>query len=86
MPPIRITRELAFAASLDAGNRAMSAGQRSTWNEEDADVASRVFNRLWPRCPHGIDPEELCYFCDQDVIPAGHPLSDKVCREEKSKY
>ena len=77
MPPIRITRALAFAASLDAGNRAMASEQRQTWTEEEAFVAARTFNKLWPCCPHGIAPEELCFFCDQDVIPAGHPLSNK---------
>lgn len=80
MPPIRITRELAFAASLDAGNCAMSADQRDTWTEQDAHVAARAFNKLWPRCPHGIDPEELCYFCDQDDISPGHPHSSKPPR------
>lgn len=86
MPPIRITRELAFAASLDAGNRAMSEDQRQTWTEEDALVAARTFNKLWPRCSHGIEPEDLCYFCDQDVIPAGHPLSNRPRPCAKSQY
>ena len=86
MPPIRITRELAFAASLDAGNRSMWAGQRTTWTEQDADVAAAAFNRLWPRCPHGIEPEELCCHCDQDVIPVGHPLSNRVGPRAEAKY
>jgi len=55
----------------------MSADQRDTWTEQDVSAAAQTFNKLWPQCPHGIDPEELCYICDQDNIPTGHPLSNK---------
>jgi len=78
VPPIRITRALAFAASLDAGNRAMSSARRKSWNEQDQSAARQAFDKLWPRCPHLIDPENVCYFCDQDILPVGHPLSDKL--------
>lgn len=86
MPPIRITRQLAFAASLDAGNRSMLAAHRTAWDEADAIVAAQAFNKLWPRCLHGINPEDLCYFCDQDDIPAGHPLSKRFGPRTKDQY
>ncbi len=74
---INLTRELATHASWDAANRAMRAGGRKAWSEEDAEVARAEFLRLWPLCPHLIEPEELCVFCDQDIIPIGHPLSTR---------
>jgi hypothetical protein len=74
MAGIRITRELAFAASLDEGNRSMCAGGRTEWFKEDQLVATRYFNRLWPRCEHNIDPEDFCFFCDGDSRPAGLAL------------
>ena len=61
--PMMMTRELAYAAGLDAANRSMRAAGRSAWNEDDADVAAREFNRLWPLCEHGVEREE-CGFCD----------------------
>ena len=75
--PITLTRELAYSAGLDAANRSMQAAGRTAWNEEDANLAAREFNRLWPRCEHNIDPEDLCFYFDQEEIPAGHPLSTK---------
>jgi hypothetical protein len=74
MPRIQLTRELAFAASLDAGNRAMQAAGRKRWSKQDQTAASREFNRLWPCCPHRIEPESYCFSCDQENISAGHPL------------
>jgi hypothetical protein len=52
MPRIELTRELAWAASMDAGNRAMRAAGRKSWTEEDSNAAWREFNRLWPLCTH----------------------------------
>lgn len=63
MAHIVLTREIAQAASWDAANRSMRAGGRKAWDEEDADVAAREFNRLWPLCPHRIEPEGFCFHC-----------------------
>lgn len=70
MSRITLTRELAFAASLDAGNRSMKAAGRKTWSKHDQLEASREFQRLWPRCEHGIEPEEVCFYCDETPAPA----------------
>ena len=59
---MRLTRELAFATSLDEGNRSMRASGRTTWSEEDQMAAAREFNRLWPLCEHGADRGN-CYYC-----------------------
>ena len=44
----QITRQLAHAAAMDAGNRAMRKAGRTAWAEEDADACWREFDRLWP--------------------------------------
>lgn len=75
MPLIRMTRELAFAASLDAANRAMRAAGRKRWSKQDKLAASREFNRLWPVCEHGIEPESFCFFCDKHNASAGTSAS-----------
>ena len=59
---IKLTRVLAFAASLDEGNRSMRAARRTIWSKEDQMVAAREFNRLWPLCEHGADRGN-CYYC-----------------------
>ena len=41
-----LTKELAYAAGRDAGNRSMRAGNRVVWNEDDYNAASEVTNRL----------------------------------------
>jgi len=64
MPPIKLTRELAFAASMDAGNRAMRAAGRKVWSKEDQMAALREFERLWPDCPHGCEPQNCCVCCN----------------------
>ena len=46
--PIQLTRELAWRAGMDAGNRSMHAGKRTAWNEDDYNTAAHEFNRLWP--------------------------------------
>lgn len=43
-----MTRELAHAASMDAGNRACKAAGRKAWNEDDANAAAREYDRLYP--------------------------------------
>ena len=47
-PRVTLTRELAWAAATDEGNRSMRKGGRSKWNEEDYNVAVETFNELWP--------------------------------------
>jgi hypothetical protein len=60
---IKMTRDLAYAASLDAGNRAMHRGGRKTWIESDYEEVNREFTRLWPDCPHGCEPQNCIYCC-----------------------
>jgi len=43
-----ITREIARAAAMDAGDRSMRQAGRTTWNREDYNVMVREFDRLWP--------------------------------------
>ena len=68
MPLIVLTRELAFAVNLDAGNAAMDKAGRTAWNADDAEVARLEFNRLWPLCEHNIEPGE-CWVCGQQTQP-----------------
>lgn len=42
------TRDLAWAAAFDAANRHMRANGRKVWNEDDANVHTAEFNRLYP--------------------------------------
>jgi hypothetical protein len=55
-----MTKELAFAASLDAGNRAMWAGGRKAWSVKDMMAAQMEYQRLWPMCIHGVRLPECC--------------------------
>ena len=41
-----MTKEIARAAAMDAGNRAMRAGGRKAWSAEDYNVACEEFERL----------------------------------------
>jgi hypothetical protein len=43
---IKITYKLAHAAGWDAANRQMHAAGRTTWNEEDFNLAARTMNEL----------------------------------------
>lgn len=81
MPIIQMTRELALAASLDAGNRAMRAAGRKRWSKQDQLAATHEFNRLWSCCEHGIEPESLCFFCDRDQIHTALPDTRKFTAE-----
>lgn len=47
-PGMTLTREMAWAASTDAGNRSMRAGGRTKWSQQDFNAAAREFKRLWP--------------------------------------
>jgi hypothetical protein len=48
---ITITREVAFAAGHDAGNRHMRRAGRSKWNRRDRDAAVEETNRLLALVP-----------------------------------
>ena len=43
-----ITREIARAAAMDAGDRSMHQAERTTWSREDYNAMIGEFNRLWP--------------------------------------
>lgn len=43
-----LTRDLAWAASTDAGNASMQKAGRTCWNDDDWEVARLAFDRLWP--------------------------------------
>ena len=87
MPRIHLTRELAFAASLDAGNRAMQAAGRNAWSRADQLAASREFHRLWPDCPHGCEPQN-CINCFNTMDGSGRKRDDlnkSGIRDDKSR-
>jgi hypothetical protein len=44
----RMTRDIAWHAAQDAGQRHCRAAGRSVWNESDFNVAMDEFARLWP--------------------------------------
>jgi len=44
-----LTPEIAHAAAMDAGTRAMKAAGRTAWSREDYNAAVAEFNRLMPR-------------------------------------
>lgn len=60
---IRMTSELAKAASWDAANASMRAAGRKAWTGEEVDAANKLFDELWPNCPHGVEPNNcgVCY-------------------------
>jgi len=68
MPNPTLTRDLAFAAALDAGNRAariryandMSSGK--PWTVDDYNACWATFDRLWPPCKDGW-PASECPDC-----------------------
>ena len=41
-----LTKEMAYAAGQDTGNRNMKKAMRKVWNQEDWNVASEITNRL----------------------------------------
>lgn len=66
---LKLTRELALAAGLAAANRHMREAGRTTWNEDDYHAAWDEFDRLWPLCKHGVEPQE-CRFCEMALQEA----------------
>jgi len=51
---ITLTREIAFAAGRDAGNRHMTKAGRTKWNREDYNAAATETNKLLDV----VDPEQ----------------------------
>lgn len=45
---LALTRDIAWAAATDAGNRSMRKSGRTAWNWEDYNAACAEFNRIWP--------------------------------------
>lgn len=45
---LRITKDIAMAAAMDAGNRSKKAAGRAAWNTHDRNVAAMEYNRLYP--------------------------------------
>lgn len=45
---MKLTRDLAWSAATDAGNRSMRAAGRRRWSRADYSAAVREFDRLWP--------------------------------------
>ena len=56
---MRLTYGIAYSLGLDAANRQMRKAGRTTWNEQDAQLASATLDRHFPLCAEipGIDPE-----------------------------
>jgi hypothetical protein len=51
----RMTRDIAWHAAQDAGQRHCNAAGRHAWNESDFNAAMDEFARLWPE---GSDAEQ----------------------------
>jgi hypothetical protein len=45
---ITMTREIAYAIGMDAGNRSMHNGGRTVWNVDDYNASVDAFNKAWP--------------------------------------
>ena len=63
---MRMTRSIAVAACWDTADRRMRAAGRKAWLREDLNAATREFDRLWPLCPHGCEPQN-CFHCFSSV-------------------
>ncbi len=69
---LQMTYQLAHAAGMDAGNRAMREGGRIVWTEEDYGAAAAEFARLWPICEHRSARAE-CVVGAASVVLKGNP-------------
>jgi len=49
---MRLTESLARAVARDAGDRAMRAGGRTVWSQDDYAVSVAAYDRLWPTSSH----------------------------------
>lgn len=70
MPKIIMTRELARCVGIDAGNRSMRVGLRTSWNEEDYNAAVQAEREAYPLCVDfpGIPAAECgCLTCQGKV-------------------
>jgi hypothetical protein len=56
---------LAFAASIDTGNRAMRTAGRSAWSEDDYNASCAEFDRIYPIEQHLDDAWEA--FCGAEA-------------------
>ena len=56
-PRITLTRALAWAASMDAGNRSARKAGRQAWAREDLAASTAEFDRLWPPERDGFPPD-----------------------------
>lgn len=75
---IKLTRDLAYRVGADEANRAMRAGGRKVWSEDDYAVACQTFSRLWPLCEHKMEPGN-CGFCakrEAEEAPAALSLRE----------
>lgn len=50
-PAPTLTKEIIYAAMLDAGNRSMRTAGRTAWNEKDRNAACDEFDRLAAQAP-----------------------------------
>ena len=49
---VTMTYDIAMACGQDAANRQMRAAGRARWNEDDRDLATAEFERLYPLEEH----------------------------------
>lgn len=62
--PLTLTRPIAWAIATDDATRQMRAHGRGAWNEEDANMATRRFQELWPVCRDvGAPCPDICDHC-----------------------
>ena len=61
-----VTKEIAYAAMFDAGNRSARAAGRKAWSEDDRDAAAAEFNRLAALIPG--DPFFIAYQREQGLL------------------
>lgn len=65
---ITLTKDLAYAAGQDAGNRAMRAAGRNAWNDSDRDVAAHETLRMMLAGGHMTS--EQAAQCGYAALPA----------------
>jgi len=57
---IKLTRNLAWAAAMDAANARMRKSGRKAWDLDDYNSAVATFDRLWPLAAE-LASKELAY-------------------------
>lgn len=68
---LTITRDLAFDAGRDAGNRRMRAAGRTSWDMDDRDHAISVTNALLLHVPHAAGGLAGLRFTDEMMAGLG---------------